>query len=294
MRILYIARHGQRSSNDDEGAIAHALRVLGHEVECVHENADVWTWPKASGADLILCHHWQRPDLLLRRDAPTAFWCFDLIDYPSDPTLAVRCSRRKIWAEAMTDACDIGFFTDGDHVAKDTTGKLHWLMQGADERVVGRGTVKTDIPILFTGSENGGHHRLSFVEEMRTRYGPNFVHVTSGVHGRAMADLITGARVVVAPDAPVTDLYHSNRIYNVCGFGGYLVHPRNGKALEDYKGCGVDFYESREHLHYFINLYRQRTPTQLRDWALEHTKTHHLYRHRCEQLIKTVKENLHI
>src|SRR5436309_287730 len=39
VRIAYVGRFGQTNSNQDEEAVAHALRVLGHDVECIEESA---------------------------------------------------------------------------------------------------------------------------------------------------------------------------------------------------------------------------------------------------------------
>jgi hypothetical protein len=65
---------------------------------------------------------------------PKVFWCFDLIDFEKEPILLPRFQERKVWAKRMLELCDIGFFTDGEWVAKDDTGKAVWLTQGFDSR----------------------------------------------------------------------------------------------------------------------------------------------------------------
>jgi len=292
MKILYVAKHGS-GGNDDEEAIAHALRQLGHQVTCVNERGfDGLTSTKY---DFMLCHHFHNFDALKACIAPKVFWCFDRI-HDDDPTLARRCEERGAWLARMIELCHVGFMTDGDAVTQ--WNRLHWLPQGADERVVGRGTKvpHRDIPILFTGAVRGcGAKRQSFVDEMVARYSPNFVHVVKGIHGRAMADLIATSRIVVAPDFPISDRYWSNRVYNVLGFGGFLLHPRCTELSKHYTS-GVHYiaYDSREQLHQLIDDYlRLDLSRQLvQQRALDCTIKEHTYRHRCEQLVATVKEVL--
>src|SRR5258705_108551 len=132
MRILYVAKHDAKG-NCDEEAISHALEQLGHIVIKLHERDGSSTFNHV--ADFMLCHHWRNLDELRRIKIPKVFWCFDLID-SKDPTIAKRDLERINWITQMTNACDLGFMTDGDWVGKDKTGKLLWLMQGADERIV--------------------------------------------------------------------------------------------------------------------------------------------------------------
>lgn len=289
MRIVYIARHGCGGA-DDEGAIAHALRVLGHRVYEVQEK-DGHTALKLE-SDLILFHKWTDVATLevLKDVAPRAFWYPDLVSY-DDPSLRHRCDARMHWMRTILPHVELGFCTDGDWVNR--VKGLYWLPQGADERVVGRGTAKLDIPILFTGGHNGGEGRRSFVDEMAKRYGTSFVHVQSGCYGRHLADLIAGARIVVAPDAPVTDRYWSNRAYSALGFGAFLLHPRC-EGLEAHYDDGVDlvYYQDRSELHDLIETFlgvgdeRQR----ISELGLERTKRQHLYRHRALELLRIVKE----
>jgi hypothetical protein len=296
VRITYVARHQQRASNDDEGAIAYALERLGHQVRRVQER-DV----SAADApcDLILCHHFPDPAALRCPKAPKAWWCFDLLGTANDPSLVERARRRAAWARQMTEVCDIGFLTDGDFVAADTTGKLHWLPQGADERYAGAPALRPTqtVPILFTGiGKGGGRQRESFVAEMQGRYGERFRHVTRGVHGYALADLVASASIAVAPDSPVTDRYASNRIFVTLGLGGFLLHPACEALLGCYgHGQGVVYYRDREELHSQIGHYlgplggcRQSIAAA----GLARTLEANLYRHRCEKLLAVVKEKL--
>jgi hypothetical protein len=320
VRIIYVAKHDS-GGNDDEGAIAHALGKLGHEVIRIPESA---TNPTRAiefvgGGDLILFHKWDnsyRPDAL--KHLPRVFWYFDLVQW-YDKTLERRCRNRVNWMNETIRNVDIGFCTDGDWVRQDTTGKLVWLPQGADERVVGLGgeadggnhgsgavkdsMLRKAVPgegvgrILFTGiSKGGGASRESFVQEMGKTYGKRFTHVTRGLHGRDLARAIQEHDVYVCPDSPATDRYWSNRIYNAAGFGACILHPWCGETLHaQYRDdVEVRYYQNRLHLHALIEhyLHAPRERVHLRQAALERTKEQHLYRHRCAELLDVVKERL--
>lgn len=293
MRVLYIARH-DAGGNCDEGSVAHCLAVLGHSVKCIHErNAASAAREKA---DFLLFHKWHDLGLLhhFKGRLPRVFWWWDLVDHP-DPTLAARCRQRVDWMLTITPNVELGFLSDGDWVSKDNSGKLVWLTQGADIRVVQRSTVEQDIPILFTGITAGGAARSSFVEEMRTRYGPDFHHVQKGVHGKELSSLIARSEIVVAPDGPIGPAYWSNRIFLSLGFGAFMLHPYCERLPEFYTdGEEVVYYRNRSELHDKIRwyLYRKGNREQIANAGFERTVNEHLYLHRVEKLLQTVKERL--
>lgn len=292
MRIVFVAKHDS-GGNDDEGAVMHALRELGHTVLPLREHLG----HKAARleADLCLFFKWCDVSALqtLAGKMARVFWYFDLVDWP-DATLAGRCASRRQWMADVLPHVEAGFCTDGDWCAADATGKLAWLPQGADEQVVGFGTAEPAEPILFTGiARGGGLAREGFVAEMRARYGPRFRHVPNGVHGRALADLIAGAQIVVAPDAPVTSRYWSNRVYLSAGFGACLLHPYCERLTGHYaNGHEVVYYRGRDDLHRKIAYYLERPACRrnIAAAALERTQREHLYRHRCAELLRIVRE----
>jgi hypothetical protein len=291
MRVLFVARHNQANSNDDEGAITHALLRLGHEVHALPE--DYATAAPVTGYDLCLFLKWRNPEAFRRIKFPKAFWYFDRVG-ADDPSLAARGAARAAWMRETVPLVDVGFLTDGDHVAADASGKLVWLPQGADERVVGRGVGEPQYDVLFTGiGKGGGRDRVSFVEEMRARYGERFRHVERGVHGRALADLVARSRIVVAPDAPATDRYWSNRVYVTLGFGGFLLHPWCEGLTRQYEQYEeVAYYRSREELHEMISTYLRvpSTRAEISEAGLERTLSANLYRHRVETLLRVCRE----
>lgn len=295
MKVLYVANHAQRNSSDDEGAIAHAFRQLGHEVVEVEERYG----HKAArqGGDLLLFHKWGDHGSIPEFKCPKVFWWFDLVHWPFDQTLTRRCLNRVEWMRRITPLVDLGFLSDGDWVDHDpgNTGKLYWLTQGADGRIVGRDELADKGPeILFCGiSKGGGEKRVSFVEEMAHRYRGRFHHVTQGVYREDLRRLIGSAKIVVAPDSPCTARYWSNRVYNMLGFGAFLLHPYCHQLTGHYEG-GHDlvYYEDRHDLFDKLDHYLQDTEQvkldrlRVANNGLNRTQREHLYEHRVRRLLE--------
>lgn len=312
MKILYVAKHGS-GGNDDEGAIAHALRTLGHSVRCVPEKdgglfSDTPT-------DLLLFHKWYDVAAVLRSKARVkAFWHFDLVR--SDQWSRKDWEAERVaWIETMTAAVDVGFCTDGDWVDSYArsgrapgAARLVWLPQGADERVVGAGAKRgKDIDVLYVGSWSHGGGRASHIERLRARYGDRLRIVggtrRTAAYGRVLADLIARSKVVVAPDSPVTDRYWSNRVYNMLGFGALLLHRYSAGLAEQYRDEeDLIFYRSRTACESWIDDVLDGRPVagynlggdpdRIPASGLRRTVENHLYRHRCEELIRVVGEVL--
>jgi hypothetical protein len=312
VRIAYVAKHGS-GDNDDEGAVLDALRQLGHTVECFKEDHGV---PQSFPHDFVLCHKWERFDLMQHVKAPIVFWFFDLIS-SDDWNLTARSAERSAWLERMTARCSIGFLTDGDAVerSRTTSRKLHWLMQGADQRVLGRGdpTVKvrtqnrhgvqapTSGDILFCGSIIHGGRRIEWVEDMRRVWGPRFVeighHPHHRVHGRELANLMANFKILACPDGPVTDRYWSNRVYQAGGFGACVVHPRCQLLLPHYReGLEMTFFKDRNEQHSRIKWLLEKDIVReiIQTNVLQRTARDHTYLHRVRDLIQKVQEVLHV
>jgi hypothetical protein len=149
VRIVYVAQHDRPNSNDDEGAIAHALAEAGHTVVRVPETDAGRRAPSTPG-DVLLFHKWSGPDTLARVAGRMlrVMWYFDLVKSGA-PGLARLSKSRADWMASVLPHLDVGFCTDGDWVEEyngrcfgGTRGghrdKLYWLPQGADGRVAGR------------------------------------------------------------------------------------------------------------------------------------------------------------
>lgn len=294
MKILYIAKHNS-GGNDDEGAISYALEALGHEVIKVNER----TPGAAVGvtADLCLFHKLPQLEYLRLYNMPKVFWYFDVVEFP-DPWLVRRNHSRLQWMRQAIELSDIGFCTDGDWVAKDQTGKLVHLMQGADERYIGHlPQVDPSVQIFFPGTSRGhGSQRHDWFRFMQRTYGPQFVHAEAGVHQEALRKMVTESALVVAPEFPISDRYWSNRVYLISGFGGCLLHPYSIGTAHHYRHLEeIVFYHSRDDLQEKIEhlLARPLERALIREAAYQRTVSEHLYRHRCERLLSVVGERLY-
>jgi hypothetical protein len=179
-------------------------------------------------------------------------------------------------------------------VAKDTTGKLRHLMQGADQRRIGYvSTSPVESDILFTG-DMYGTWRKDAVDSLIQRY-PARVTQVVGMHGDLLADHIAGAKVCYAPDKPATDNYWSNRVYLTLGCRGFLVHPRCAKLESQYEdGKEIVYYDSRDHLYALMDRYLVDREESRKIAEAGHARTvaEHTYQHRCKTLLDMVKEVL--
>lgn len=298
MRILYVARHGPRD-NQDEDAITHALRELGHIVECVPEGV---IRVDAQDYDFALFNHNRDYEQIKDLPIPTVFWCFDLIDSKC-PSLTWRDQDRRKWMAALTEVTDLGFMSDGDWVDQDETGKLHHLMQGADTRVafpeMQQGNKQW---LLFTGSKQGGLKRTSCIDELTKIYKNNFEifpQLRRGrrrrIHGKTLAHKIAGARICIAPDFPCTNRYVSNRAVLTIGFGGFLIHPYSEMLTHLYQDRKeIVYYRNRSEMHALIRHYSTRPEErrEIRQAGYARTMRDHTYIDRCRVLIDTVQERL--
>lgn len=291
VRVVYIAKHGS-GGNDDEGAIAHSLTRLGCEVVKLQEaTAHSHMVPEC---DFVLFHKWTNFHAIvqLSRRCKLVFWYFDLVQDRDNSNFKRSRSRRQ-WMQAVVPHVHAGFCTDGDWVAQDGTGKLKVLRQGADERYIGHGTPQhRQNLLLFTGTRYAGDARASFVLYMEQKYGLQFKHINSGLHGRQLADAIASSKIVLAPDAPVTHNYWSNRVYLSLGFGAFMLHPRCHDLLSDYKEWQeIACYSDRSELHQLVEWYTTRPDLRMEIAEAGYARTikEHLYTHRVARLLECLK-----
>lgn len=301
LRVLYIAKHGQETSNDDEGAIRHSLQdVLGHNVVRYNESLAMKASRNPHEFDFILIHKLANfPAIEALRakktNVPIVFWYFDLVDFP-DPTLRHRNWNRISWMNTVIPAVAHGFCTDGDWVLNTPSPKLSVLRQGADERFAGPGQADGySHDILFAGNRHGGTDRESFCQELEDVYGRRYREVSHGVHQRKLADMIANSKIVVAPDSPVTDRYWSNRVYLCLGFQAFMIHPYSKGLAEDYEeDKEIVFFRSRVDLHEKINYYlhpaNEAERLAIAKAGFDRTMRDHTYTKRCEQLVAFLEQ----
>jgi hypothetical protein len=314
VRILYVAKHDS-GDNDDEGAIANALENLGHEVIKVHEKPrhrpkELRTVAQMNllKADLCLFHKW--PDTKEINQVSSrrkALWYFDLV--ASDDKLIVERAKTRIeWFMKIEGTMDHIFCTDGDWVygrnGDDEFPLYTHLMQGADHRKLGRGTVDPNLkypPILFAGMVNHGSLRVAQIEYLKERFGDRLWLLGDGgpkyrKHGRELANIVANVRLVLCPAGPVTDRYFSNRIFQMGGFGAFTLHPYSRELLNHYE-LGVDCmaYDPNDHKllgdmieEFIADGYREERE-KISDNILRRTIARNTYQHRVIEMMQTIE-----
>lgn len=312
MKILYVAKHNS-GDNDDEGAIAHALRELGHEVICVNENwyhYEGQPAPSSVQADFCLFHKWPTLNFaeFKQMKIPRVFWYFDLVKAPqTDPTLRMKTKARVEWMQLFAPRCAVGFCTDGDWAEywneyHKTPDKLLKLSQGMDERYIKPLESQLNVTsweneLLFTGTPHHGVQREIWCKKMQQTYGSDFKIKGSSYtrfHHEALRDLLLTTRITLAPDGPNTNKYWSNRVYHLTGYGAFLLHPYCSELERDYPPGTLEMYRDFDELKNMIKYYRDN-PIQREEMRIkthQQTVKHNLYRHRLVKLLDIVRERI--
>lgn len=198
MKFAYYGTFGEHNT---ESHIAEALEDLGHEV--IRLDKDSHELPPCNYRlfaklkdDFIISHSKE----------PTICWLFDLYrDFPG-----------RGMNQPMFKA-DYVFTTDGGD-------KFDTIRQGirkADKKML---IDNRDIDIMFVG-EPYTPYRQRLVQ----KYMPRLVR---NVRGFALNKLLAKSKIVLGDSYPA-DNYWSNRIYEITGRGGFLIHPET-KGLPDY------------------------------------------------------------
>lgn len=312
MKILFVAKHGS-GDNDDEGAVGFALEQLGHEVVRVHEkrrHRDQRQQDALERGQFDLClffkHEVVSEIAHVAKRTPCAFYYFDMVrSVSNDPSLSPRSESRIRWMNDVLPHCVAGFATDGDWCAewnaRHKDNRMVWLMQGADERVAGKGVANDPnaAPILFTGMKHHGRDRANHIDHLERRWGKKFSMLGDGgprrrVHGRELANLFASTKVIVAPNGPSTGRYWSNRVFLTLGFGGFLLHPYCEGLTRFYGPDELLMYRSIEDCDSLIAKYLDDPDARMRLQVAGYDRTmrDHLYRHRVAELVKTISERI--
>ena len=260
MQIAYAGNFDPAHSTENE--VRKALDKLGHDVwlcqegqpdrwreltDRVHE-FDVILWTRTADLAKRIPHHDQIRLLLAARraDAPT-------VAFHLDRWWGLREHGREdsVWTEPYFH-CEHFFSTDGAHDLEWVTAGVnhHWMAPGVSEFECEPGTPRDEwrSDIGFLGSwrhYHGEHtHRRELVEWLRSTYGDRVRFFPEpgqpGIRGDDLRDLIASVKVWVGDSclAPRADggpmvKYWSDRVPEITGRGGYLLHPEVD-YLDDY------------------------------------------------------------
>ena len=292
IKIFYIG--GFSKSYDSEVYIAHGFRELGVDIKCWDESLNL-------PLDMLLERiEMFNPDFVLlsknkkygkplierlRGKYLTVSWLFDLYhDLPRE----MGCQRSTKDSPFYADRV---FMSDGGEVGiqKET------IRQGIHEPEAVLGKANVDHDVVFIGSDTyfGRHKMIEFLKET---YGDRFAHYGMGgkpeVRGLELNNLLAGSKVVVG-DSVHSPNYWSNRIYEVIGRGGFLLHPKVeglDEEFEPYKHYipfeRGNFEQIKEIVDYYISHDKEREKIRLA--GFDFCKTNYKYQDRCLTLLQKV------
>lgn len=193
-----------------------------------------------------------------------------------------------------------------DWLNEKTSCKGHFLPAGVFEDECFLGTPnpeKYPHEIIFTGSK-GYHHewpyRPKLINWLHETYGNRFGHYGGGglptVRGPELNNLYASAKVVIG-DTLCKDftypLYSSDRLFEVCGRGGFLIYPEI-KGLDEFYKPSVDVvyypFNDFDTLKNLIDHYLAANETResIRMQAHARTLKEHTYTHRMQHILQTI------
>lgn len=300
MRCLYIGDFKKEHST--ENYVSHALKLNGVEVRELQENLvyhiDVVKKLINPKPDFVLfaknrvgISGQALMDFFNNENIKTVTWVFDLyFDLPANRAI------RTVFDSNLK--ANFLFSTDGGHDKEfDKMGYHHKLLrQGIHEKEAIEGNKIPDVPeIVFIGSVIYADRKrlISFLQET---YGDRFKHFGQGgaseVRGTDLNDILATAKIVVGDSYP-SDNYWSNRVYEITGRGGFLLHPEV-KGLETefeyYKEIVPYKWGNLEQLKEIIDFYLTHDAERetIRKAGFDRTRTEYTYTLRVKELLKQI------
>ena len=283
MRVLYLGNF--KNPWNTENYVAHALRELGHRVERLQEAETI------SRTEIHRIITQWRPDIFLYakgripqfpkaleeikdRGVTTVCWLFDLYhEYGS------RSQNDPIFR------ADHVFTTDG---CGDWPNNHKTLRQGIHkphhELIEGEKTHD----VAFVGTVYGTY-RKQLINNLKKWYGNKFILHTK-TRGIDLNAALGRVKVVVGDSYP-HDNYWSNRVYEITGRGGFLIHPETRGLEEEFDGLIPTFKRGNwEGLKNQIDLWLNDEDARETMRVTQHKKCGDItYTKRAEELLSHVR-----
>lgn len=291
MRITYVGKFD--FAHRTENYIRHGLESLGHRVEAVPagELAAISRLDKRlTSADFVLFGKTTSPHAadiinLLRGRVLTVCWQHDLYGIRARPAFPPEY------------AADMVIATDGDIAKHSHLADYRVIRQGIHEPEAYHYPADIEFPVVFIGHNSSKFQagRGELVSWLAATYGERFRHITN-VRGTRLNDLLARTAVVVGDSYPSPN-YWSNRIYEITGRGGLLLHPSTiGLDAEFTAGEHYVSYQRGDfgRLRAIIDHYLcdDRSREMIRQAGHDLTRCLYTYRQRCESLIDAVSARL--
>lgn len=290
MKIVYIGKF--RYSYSTEVYVEHALKQTG--VEVIRQPYDCSLCPRRRWErilqvkpDIVLFSKVSFPgvesilDLCRVNGIITVCWQWDLF-------LGGLRSERPLqfWADHLLT-------TDGGHDEE-------WAQLGCNHSVLRQGihephakmiTSSYQYDVGFVGQVGSEPSRRSLLNWLRATYPSRFVHHTQ-TRGMELNEALSKIKIVVGDSHP-SDYYWSNRIYEITGRGGFILHPKTLGLEEDFQD-GVhyvsyergNFKQLKEKIEFYLN--NQKLADTIRENGHAHCKQNLTYTHKVRELISKV------
>ena len=284
--------------------IAKSLKQLGQQIKCVSENKrdfkiiekirqfkpDVLLFSKGNiGGRLEAVLNCAKNEGVL-----TVCWLFDLyFKTPREP---------QVYSHPRFKA-DIVLTTDGGHQEKfEEAGINHiCLRQGIfqDEAYISKEKIKAP-EIVFIGSDIPWYpNRERLIKFLERTYKDKFGRYGTKdkiIRGKSLNKLLASTKIVVGDTVPSPN-YWSNRIYEVLGRGGFLIHPKipgREKEFEYWKHFvpydQFNFNQLKEIIDFYLTHDEEREKIRLAGHKF--CKENYTYLKRCEKFLEIVREYL--
>jgi hypothetical protein len=247
-----------------------------------------------------------KPDLILIGKARTQFSLLEVFElYPDILTaswqfdLYFKTPRRT---EVFSDRfkTDIVFTTDGGN-------QEEYERLGINQQTLRQGINEDDTDtddklecvedIIFVGTNNPWYqYRNDLIKFLKKEYGDRFGWYGNKhqIRGKDLTNLVNSAKIVIG-DSVYSDNYWSNRIYEMLGRGGFLIHPRVPGLEKEFKyykhlipyDTG-NFNQLKSIIDYYLSHKTERNNIKKegQKYCLENYK----YSDRCKQFIEYVNK----
>lgn len=315
MKVVYIGNFRPQFSTENE--VAHALRVLGHDVIEVQEDECPWLdlglMAKLNDAAFILWTHTHD-----YASGDTEALCFEMIaDAQQNGIPTVSYHLDKWWGlERQWQAISEPFFrtdlvvtADGGHADEWAAHDINhvWLPPAVSERWCHRGEAQSRYrkDVVFVGNWQAYGHadvwpwRHELVTWLQRNYGSRFrSYPRNGVtiRGDELCDVYASAKVVVGDSclANGATRYWSDRVPETLGRGGFLIHPYVDGLDEWYGGelpwtFNVGDFASLRSVIDEALLLPEGVRLNYTEMAMQHAREHHTYTVRMRQVIEMVE-----
>lgn len=321
MKILYVGNFTAKDSSlgycPNANYISDTLEMMGHQVKRLNEcdvlPNDILQYIEKDKFDFVLTEEARLKgdftndfdngvdlvqgtfkEVMKKAKIPVVCWLTNI--FWGVVRREIQISTNPIFKASVV------FSTDGGHQAEfEAEGVNHVnLRQGIfePEAFLGQPTYPTKAEIVFVGSiyDQIWPYRKRLVNWLQETYGDRFLWVgeRGEVRHEALNNLLATVKIVIG-DSVYSPHYWSNRIYEMIGRGGFLIHPMVpglDKEFTPYKHFVPyffgDFDGLKKKIDYYLEHDKEREEIKLA--GFEHCREHYTYRHRVEEMLKTLKE----